>query len=55
MLAEFIWQSDWNGDEVGYPECNVVGLYMYYDMYMYLDTETNQILEYWFEESEDFS
>jgi hypothetical protein len=50
---ELIWSSDWNGDEVGYPEVEVVGLYSlkaYPYIYMYIDTENNRILEAWYSE-----
>ena len=26
-LTNLGWSSDWNGDEVGYPESDIVGLY----------------------------
>lgn len=26
-LENLRWSSDWNGDEVGYPDSGVVGLY----------------------------
>lgn len=26
-LTDLAWSSDWNGDEVGYPESGVVDLY----------------------------
>lgn len=44
------WQSDWNGDEVGYPYVNIVGLYSQDEHYYYIDMETLQILESWHEE-----
>lgn len=50
-LADTVWQSDWNGDEVGYPEVGVVGLYMQVrddaTYYFYIDTENNRLLEFW--------
>lgn len=52
------WQSDWNGYEVGYPEHNVVGLYSQESevsgqtIYIYVNTETNVILEFWAAEEE---
>ena len=44
---ELGWSSDWNGDEVGYPECEVVGLYTWKDkdIDMYIDMSTMRILE----------
>lgn len=47
------WQSDWNGDEVGYPETPVVGLYQDGEGTMhYIDIENEHILESWKEEEE---
>lgn len=47
--AELIWQSDWNGEELGYDDILVVGLYHIRDTntYVYLNTETGDILESW--------
>ena len=39
------WQSDWNGDEVGYDDFDVVGLYSYGGHDYYIDMETNTVLE----------
>ena len=44
------WSSDWNADEVGYDDRNVVGLYHYHELSMYIDMETDEVLEIWFEE-----
>jgi len=46
-LEDLGWSSDWNGDEVNYPDSNVVGLYMMKDsdFGMYIDMETMKILE----------
>ena len=47
-LDDLIWHSDWNGDEVGYPDVNVVGLYEFVNsetVYAYIDLENNKILE----------
>lgn len=56
-LSDLAWSSDWNGDEVGYPESDVVGLYSQerYDgcYYFYIDMDTNKVLEFWKEEEED--
>ena len=53
-LNSFHWLSDFNGDEVGYSYSNVVGHYIYYDLNMYIDMETLNVLELWFDEEEDF-
>ena len=52
-LNSLHWCSDFNGDEVGHPYSNVVGHYMYYDLNMYIDMETLDVLELWFDEEEE--
>ena len=52
-LNSLHWCSDFNGDEVGYPYSNVVGYYMYCDLNMYIDMETLNVLELWFDEEEE--
>ena len=53
-LTNLIWSSDWNGDEVGYPESEVVGLYSQerddgrYSFY--IDIETYKVLDFWKDE-----
>ena len=50
------WSSDWNGDEVGYDDVNVVGLYSVPDSTIsyYVDTENGYVLDAWaFDEDED--
>lgn len=53
-LNNLVWSSDWNGDEVGYPELGVVGLYSQErddgSYSFYIDMETNKVLEFWKEE-----
>ena len=53
-LNNLVWSSDWNGDEVGYPELGVVGLYSQDrddgSYSFYIDMETNKVLEFWKEE-----
>lgn len=48
-LTDLIWQSDWGGDEVGFDDVEIVGLYMQvhddYSLFFYIDMDTNQILE----------
>jgi hypothetical protein len=54
-MCEKIWQSDWNGYEVGYDKIPVVGLYTLKDLpvSMYIDASTGEILEVWLEEEDD--
>ena len=53
-LTDLAWSSDWNGDEVGYPEVGVVGLYSQErddGIYsFYLDMETDRVLDFWKDE-----
>lgn len=53
--ADLHWSSDWNGDEVGYDDIPVVGLYSFKgtEIYVYLNTEDGTILEIWDAEEED--
>lgn len=50
-LTNLGWQSDWNGDEVGYPEVGVVGLYSQErddgSYSFYIDVETGKVLDFW--------
>lgn len=50
---ELHWQSDWNGDEVGYSDRNVVGYYTKDNINFYIDTENDEILEVWMDEKEN--
>lgn len=56
-LEGLIWQSDWNGDEVGFPDVSVVGYYCneidgdYYGYY--IDTEAGRLLSFWCEQAEE--
>ena len=49
------WSSDWNGDEVGFDDVNVVGLYFIPDSSIsyYVDTENGYVLDAWAEVAED--
>ena len=48
------WESNWNGYEVGHPERQVIGLYRRAEtnVYLYVDGETNEIVEIWEDEEE---
>lgn len=50
-LPGLVWSSDWNGDEVGYPESEIVGLYSQErddgTYSFYIDMEANKVLEFW--------
>lgn len=53
-LNNLLWSSDWNGDEVGYPESGVVGLYSQErddgSYSFYIDMYTREILDFWKDE-----
>jgi hypothetical protein len=46
---DLLWESDWNGYEVGFPDVQVVGLYNLRntDVYFYIDMDNYTILEAW--------
>lgn len=51
-LDKLHWSSDWNGDEVGWPELDVVGLYTYQpnvgpSIHFYIDMDSGLILDMW--------
>ena len=56
-LDNLVWSSDWNGDEVGYPESEIVGLYSQErddgGYYFYLDMDTAEVLDFWKEDMEE--
>lgn len=51
LNEDLLWESDWNGDEVGYDDIPVVGLYRFKhvegERYCYIDMENTKILEVW--------
>ena len=53
-LPNLAWSSDWNGDEVGYPETEIVGLYSQErddgTYSFYIDLEANKVLDFWKDE-----
>ncbi|WP_179125851.1 hypothetical protein [Rossellomorea marisflavi] len=51
-MTDIIWQSDWCGDEVGYDDVSVVGLYYIVNpgIYYYINAESGEVLEAWPEE-----
>ena len=46
------WNTDFDGYEVGYPERCVIGYYTYGELNLYIDTESNEVVEMWFDEEE---
>ncbi len=51
-FENLVWQSDWNGEECGYDDIDVVGLYnlKYTNIYLYINVENGLVLEYLTEE-----
>lgn len=50
LNQEFLWSSDWDGEDVGYPNSLVVGLYSAKENpnhFFYIDMESLDILEEW--------
>lgn len=50
LVAGLGWSSDWDGEDVGYPEVPVVGLYTWGALNFYINTENGQVLESWSDE-----
>lgn len=46
---DLIWQCDNAGDEVGYDNVDIVGLYNLINttIYLYIDMDTHEVLESW--------
>ena len=49
LNKDLLWESDWNGDEVGYDDVSIVGLYrlVHTNIHFYIDMETGKVLEAW--------
>jgi hypothetical protein len=46
---DLLWQSDWNGYELGYDDISVVGLYSLKntELNFYIDMDKGKILDGW--------
>ena len=48
-VTNLVWQSDWNGYEVGFPGADLVGLYQKETptglLFMYINMETYELLD----------
>lgn len=58
VIVKMLWSSDWNGEEVGYPESSIIGLYTVENeegktLYLYVDIENNKILDFWIDDEEE--
>lgn len=53
-LTDLAWSSDWDGDDVGYPDSEIVGMYSQERddgcYRFYIDMDTNEVLDFWKEE-----
>lgn len=49
LSGNLIWESDFNGYELGYEDMDVIGLYRLEStsLYVYINYENNKILKYW--------
>jgi len=53
-----VWQSDWNGDEVGFDEIEIVGLYQKTletgtCINFYIDMNGGHVLDMWIDDDEE--
>lgn len=55
-INDLHWQSDWDGEEVGYPELDVVGLYtsVRLEIDLHVNTETGEVLQVFPHDAESF-
>jgi hypothetical protein len=61
MKTNLVWHSDWNGEDLGYTDIEIIGLYSMetYEgetaktVCFYIDIETDTVLESWIEDNED--
>jgi len=54
-FSELIWQNDFSGEDMGYDEIDVVGIYMHKEMNIMFDIDMNtmKILSIWEFSEED--
>lgn len=53
MFKKLHWQSDLDAIDIGCKGNFVVGYYTYHDLNLYINMETLQIMEAWFDEDEE--
>lgn len=54
LFKNAVWNSDWDGDELGYEGVPVIGYYTVDDdLGLYINTETGEILEAFDETDEE--
>ena len=53
-LTDLAWSSDWDGDDVGYPKSEIVGMYSQERddgrYRFYIDMDTGRVLGFWKDE-----
>lgn len=57
VTVKMLWSSDWDGEDVGYPNSLIVSLYTTENeegkiLYLYVDVKSNKILDFWIDEEE---
>ena len=56
-LEGLVWQSDWDGEEVGFPEIGVIGYYTSpmedYTLTLYIDMSDMRIVDLWVNHDDD--
>lgn len=53
LFKKLHWQSDWDSEDIGYEGDFVVGYYTYKELNFYINMETLEILEAWFDDEEE--
>jgi hypothetical protein len=51
---DLIWQSDFDGEDIGYPDVGIVGFYMWNNRLLEINSETGEILNISNEDDETF-
>lgn len=58
VIVKMLWSSDWDGEDVGYPDSEVVSLYTVENeerktLHLYVDVIENKILDFWIDDEEE--
>lgn len=48
--SKLTWESDFNGEEIGYDDVSVVGHYSYGKINLFIDTDNKRVLRLWKDE-----
>lgn len=52
-IDKLLWQTDFNGDEVGYDDVLIVGYYTYGEVNIFIDVYNGRVLEVWFDDQDN--